>query len=289
MRFVYSVVRFVPDPAREEFVNVGVIVGSEELGRWEVRQVENPRRARALDDRGVLRAAWDFLDAVGRVVDDFHRSQETLWEPEVEPSTQWLEQLRREYRNIVQLSPPRPLAAADLDSAVETVFSELVVDPESRRLRFEKKHRALREVRRLYMQHGLVKNKTFFERTVLRSAYHEERLDFVAVNSVPRQLVQTWSFDVPDQESLAEQVKAWGWTLGRLREAGGELEIPDRILPVERDIDVGIVYVPSFHGHARTLEEARYIADHVNAWMVDVSDEKELEARITHGGEFSLA
>ena len=34
MRFVYSLVRFVPDPARGEFVNVGAIAGSEESSDW---------------------------------------------------------------------------------------------------------------------------------------------------------------------------------------------------------------------------------------------------------------
>ena len=45
MRYLYSVVRFVPDPARGEYVNVAAILGSEETGEWDVRQVENLRRA----------------------------------------------------------------------------------------------------------------------------------------------------------------------------------------------------------------------------------------------------
>ena len=51
MRYVYSLVRFVPDPARSEFVNLGAIVGSEEYSEWESRQVENPKRARDIDER----------------------------------------------------------------------------------------------------------------------------------------------------------------------------------------------------------------------------------------------
>jgi hypothetical protein len=51
VRHIYSVVRFVPDPARGEFVNVGAIVGSEESSEWGLRQIENPVRARAVDDR----------------------------------------------------------------------------------------------------------------------------------------------------------------------------------------------------------------------------------------------
>lgn len=45
MRFVYSVVRFVPHPARGEFINVAAIVGSEALGVWKSRRVGNAHRA----------------------------------------------------------------------------------------------------------------------------------------------------------------------------------------------------------------------------------------------------
>ena len=52
MRHVYSMVRFVPDSARGEFINVGANVGSEESSEWQVWQIENPKRARFIDERG---------------------------------------------------------------------------------------------------------------------------------------------------------------------------------------------------------------------------------------------
>jgi len=53
---VYSLIRYVPDPARGEFVNVGAIAGSEDAGDWQVRQLQNPARARALGGRLTLDA-----------------------------------------------------------------------------------------------------------------------------------------------------------------------------------------------------------------------------------------
>ncbi len=55
MTYWMSVVRFVPDPARGEFVNVGAIAGSDETEEWEVRAVANWRRAKLVDDRNVRR------------------------------------------------------------------------------------------------------------------------------------------------------------------------------------------------------------------------------------------
>ena len=45
-KYIYSVLRFVPNPASGEFVNIGAIVGSDENGEWELRTVENAKRAR---------------------------------------------------------------------------------------------------------------------------------------------------------------------------------------------------------------------------------------------------
>jgi len=39
MTYHYSMLRFVPDPARAEFVNLGAIVGDEESGDWDVRRL----------------------------------------------------------------------------------------------------------------------------------------------------------------------------------------------------------------------------------------------------------
>jgi len=60
MPFQFSLIRFVPDPARGEFVNIGAVAGSDEAHEWELRLVSNPSRAKALDDRGVLSKAFAY-------------------------------------------------------------------------------------------------------------------------------------------------------------------------------------------------------------------------------------
>ena len=49
MRYMYSVIRFVPDPIRGEFVNVGVLAGSDESSEWDLRMVESLKRAGDVD------------------------------------------------------------------------------------------------------------------------------------------------------------------------------------------------------------------------------------------------
>jgi hypothetical protein len=199
MRYVYSVVRFVPDPARGEFVNVGAIAGSEDSSEWLWRQVENPVRARAVDDRKALEAVWAFLDRVGREMDDYERAHESLFEPPVELSEEWLQRLYAEHRNVVQLSPPAPMVASTADEALDRVLDQMVLDPALRR--------------------------------------------------------------VPDQELVAEQVKAWGWTVRDVQQGGGTVRLADGSqFDVGRDVDVEVVYVPPAPGQdAPAMRDARHV------------------------------
>lgn len=245
MRFVYSVVRFVPDPARGEFINVGAIVGSEESSEWQVRQIENPIRARAFDDRKSLDAVWTFLGRIGSQIDAFDLSMEQLFEPDVEPSEEWLNQLHYEHRNIVQLSPPTPMVAASAEEALDRVFELVVLDPVQRRYPFRRKHIALAAVRRAYKQHSIRPQIGYQERVRLETDHHRERFDFAVVNGKVLQLAQTWSFQVPDQEGLAEQIKAWGWTVQEARHNGGRVvSREDLSFEVTTDVDIEVVYVP---------------------------------------------
>jgi hypothetical protein len=263
MRFVYSLIRFVPDPARGEFVNVGAIVGSEMSSEWQIRQVENPVRARALDENAVLDAVWSFIDRVGSDIDTFDRATESLFGADIVLDEPWLEELHRDHQNVVQLSPPTPMVANSADDAMDRVFDLMVVDPAQRRYRFQKKHVALAAVRSAYAERALRKGVDLRERVMLETSHHSGRFDFAVTNGRALQLTQTWSFQVPDQETLAEQVKAWGWTVRDARDAGGSIVTPagDRF-DVRGDIDVEVVYVPPLPGQeAPALDDARSVFD----------------------------
>jgi hypothetical protein len=245
MRYVYSVVRFVPDPGRGEFVNVGAIAGSEDSSEWQWRQIENPVRARAIDVRLALDAVWAFLDRVGRHMDDYERAQETLFEPEVELSEAWLQQLYVEHRNVVQLSQPTPMVAGSADEALDRVFEQMVLDPAFRRHPFQKKHIALAAVRSAYRKYSIQKTVNLRERVALQTPHHRERFDFAVTNGRTLQLTHTWSFQVPDQDQVAEQVKAWGWTVLDVQRAGGHVILANGSrFEVANDVDVEVVYVP---------------------------------------------
>jgi hypothetical protein len=69
-RYVYSLVRCVPDPQTGEFVNVGAIAGDPETGDWSLRQVSNESRVRRLAGSSQLEAVHRFLTTVGIQIDE---------------------------------------------------------------------------------------------------------------------------------------------------------------------------------------------------------------------------
>jgi len=246
MSYLYSVLRFVPDPGRGECVNIGAIVGSEEAGEWELRTVENLTRARRLDHSGVLSALMSYVNTIGSQIDDYQESVESnLPLPGVEISEEWMTRLWEESQNVVQLSRPTPIEADNLQHALHMVFDEFVVEVERRRFPFTKKIVATAAIRKRYRAGGLVKGADFLEKTVVQGEHHRESFDFVVRNGQAVQLAQAWSFQVPDKLLLTESIKAWAWTVRDVRhhggyavlEAGGQLSVPP-------DVEVAVAYVP---------------------------------------------
>lgn len=261
MRFVYSVVRFVPDPARGEFVNVGAIAGSEESSDWDLRWITNAVRARAIDDRKALEAVWSFLDEVGRDIDEYAKATEQLLDTSIDLSEAWLERLFIDHRNIVQLSPPMPMVALSAEDALDRVFDEMIVEPAQRKYPFQKKYAALAAVRTAYRRYGIQERVNLRERVAVQTENHSERFDFAVTNGHVLQLTQTWSFQVPDQESLAEQVKAWGWTVRDVLQHGGRATLRDGSeFDVTTDVDVEVVFVPPAEGQdAPAMKDANSV------------------------------
>jgi hypothetical protein len=271
----------VPNPARGEFVNVGAIVGSETSSEWQIRQIENPRRARAIDEGSLLDGVWSFMDRVGTAIDLFEQETESLFEPSTDLTERWLDELHRDRQNIVQLSPPTPMAAASADDAMDRIFELMILDPASREYRFQKKHAALAAVRSAYAERAIRKGVDLRERVQLLTQHHSGRFDFAVTNGHALQLTQTFSFQVPDQEALAEQVKAWGWTIRDARESGGEITTSEgKTFEVQKDVDVEVVYVPPLADHpAPALADARSVFEALSITSYPLGDASAVATR----------
>jgi hypothetical protein len=254
MSFSFSLIRFVPDPARGEFVNIGAIAGDETAQDWDLRFISNFRRARALDTRGALSAAIAFATGLG----DSIQLDEQLELAGPEPtSNETLTRLSEESQNIVQFTRPAPVQAGSSEEALDLVFEHLVLDPTALKFRFEKKHRAQSSTRQAYSAHN-VPADAVKERARIASGAFDDTFDFAVHNGRAVQLVQCWSFQLPDQGQLAEQVKAWSWVVHEVRKQGGELSTNSGTIEVPGETQIAAVCIPPAKGgEAPAFAEAK--------------------------------
>ena len=280
MRFVYSVVRFVPDPGRGEFINVGAIAGSDELQEWSVRQIENPKRARLLGDAELLTAVLSFLGRIGSLCDEFEKGDEELF-PRIQLNEEWLEDLCKSHYNMVQLSPPAITIAESVDEALNDVFKEFIVDPAQRSYAYQTKNQALAGLRRAYKDLGLNKGQGLFEKVMLETLQYHQPFDFAVANGQALQLTQSWSFQIPDQEDLSKQIKSWGWTVKDLKESGGQIESADgQRFEVGKDANVAVAYIsPTESQQSIAHDEAMHVFESLQIDAFSIEDVSQIASR----------
>jgi len=275
MAFSFSLIRFVPDPAKGEFVNIGAIAGDDAAGDWELRQVSSLKRAKALDQRGALADAIAFVAGL----QDHIAALEELAPTAEQISADLLKRCSIEMQNIVQITAPAPVAADSADQALEMIFQQLVLDESPLTFSFEKKHRALGAARNAYKDHqvtGAVK-----ERASVKSGVFDGTFDFAVHNGHAVQLAQCWSFQLPNQTDLAEQVKSWSWVVHELRKSGGSVLVngSDEV-DIPNDLDIYSVVIPPRSDQASpAYEEAEAAFDEVGVHQVSPEEADQLGAR----------
>jgi hypothetical protein len=276
MTYHYSLLRFVPDPARGEFINLGILAGDDDARDWELRLVQNLRRLKAIDDKDALGLALAFAARLEEHIVATDQIPETT---SVAPiSTEWLASLAGEMQNVVQLTEPTPLVAESAEAALDTLFTEFIVDPAAQRFRFQKKHRAVASTRRAYRDHE-VPEDAILEPAPVTAGPYDGRFDFAVSNGSVVQLVQCWSFQLPNQAELAEQVKAWAWVVRELRDRGGAMRYGERDVrvPEGEAVEIAAVFIPPFEGQEDTsaFEEARAAFDETSVRQLtpDEADE----------------
>jgi hypothetical protein len=258
--FVYSLLRFAPNPATGEFVNLGAIAGSEASGEWSIRHVQNDQRARSLGADVPVAAFYEFY---GRLADEIERhSLPQLYADSegVEPlDSAWLAGWAARARNIVQLSKPQPLVAKSAEEALDVIFEHMIEDPARSRFRFMTRRAVYGELRRAYWGAGL--KSRLRERCVLRSEAFSTRCDFVVGQDTAVQLAQSYSFGIASQLALASEVKAWGWTIAELRRRGGHaLTQSGEEIAVAKDVNIRVLYAaPEEERGLASLDEARSV------------------------------
>jgi hypothetical protein len=140
--FIYRVLRYVPSPLREEWVNIGVLVYDPDTGERRLRMIKEQsefgsiRRLRPAADEAVLLGMRDHLEsrlnAAAPPNGNGGPVRSTLRNGQGNPipvGTEWFQILEKwdaTLSNALQLAPPRATAADDLDAETERLYDEFV-------------------------------------------------------------------------------------------------------------------------------------------------------------------
>jgi hypothetical protein len=169
--------------------------------------------------------------------------------------------------NVVQVTEPLPVVADSARHALELLAEQLLVDPLAPRFDFEKKNRAYFATRRAYVQHH-IPQESFAEHAPLTAGPYDGIFDFAVFNGHALQLAHCWSFQIPGQAELADQVKSWAWVVHEIRNNGGTIRIGDREVEVPQggELEIAAIAVPPKDGQedVRAYDEARAAFDEVD-------------------------
>jgi hypothetical protein len=223
---LYSIVRYVPDAARDEAVNVGVVVaGEDRLTAKFLRPQQLSRLKRFGRDED-----FAFLRSLER---EIKQSSEPHQEELLGSGTSWdlqtLEQASGGWGGSVRVTPPRPAAGSE-NEALEWLFAQLVASPpvrhrapDRRVIKSKVRRVLLRSVRAKYRRgrpERLVKAGD-----VVSGHLEDHVFDFTLRNGRLLHVVQTVSFDVSGKEALARDLDATKWALTDMVESGEDAPV----------------------------------------------------------------
>jgi hypothetical protein len=266
MRYEFSVIRFVPDAARGEFVNVGLIVGSEQRDECEVRLAESRRRALNLTGREIVDPLWSYLNDFRNGI----RQRSGEWQ-DFHFSAIWLSRLWSSDRSSLQASPPAPVSADGIKEATESLARQLLPEAKAiRRSRGPTKSTVVAALREAYRESGVERGLNYLEKPLVEGPNHSEVFDFAVVNGRAVQLTQTWNFRQRDLGAVTEAVKAWAWTIQEIRQDGATGRLGRKVFDVPRNVDVEAVYVaPTSKEGKAALHQAVHAFQEVEARVLE--------------------
>ncbi len=263
MRYSYWLLRYVPDSARGEFVNVGLIVGNDDQSDWAVRTV--PTLARASRLGGDARSVEDWLERfrMSLASDRFPARQQRLGST-ARLSFGSLDRIRRHLNNTLQIAAPLPLRAASAAEGADLLYDQLILSSEQA-ARSGDRATAVRELREAFSTAAGLSPRDVQQKVKLQVGRQHARFEFAIGQQKIAQLSQVWSFKRQALDSLAQDIQAASYAIKRLREGGGVLLNPARIaqgpIDLPAEIPIRVLYVPPASENQREI-----FADAEDAW-----------------------
>lgn len=261
MAYRYWIIRFVPNVARGEFSNIGIVCGRER-GDWAVEF--DLRSARS---HGNLRSD---LRELGGWISWFRRSVDSS-----EISSAWVEHLRSRQANSIQISTATPVEVDSARDGVELLFPRLVERAPVRRNYGLSRRRLRSEVREtLASKSNLVVGRDLFVTPLARIGKQRGEFDFLRSAGAEKSLTNVWAFNVATLDVLEREIQSWNYLVDRLRRDGASLTLDARstvksqaALSLPSDAPIDVIYDPP--ARRAELRRAEIFDAALEAWSLN--------------------
>lgn len=286
-RYIYSIIRCLPDPRTGEFVNYGAIAGNPATGDWDIRHLKRTSdRIRRFAGIPALETASAFTLHLGSEITTRRARMEAGGAPLGED---WLMEMHHDHRGVIQFSQPAPILANSAREALDLVFEHLISHPVtyppqtselvSERLAnglvtqarpaLVKKGALTKKLRDVYRNVDIDPSLVRRSPSVFVGSHINYTVDFAIANGHAVQLTQAWSFRSSGLDRVSIQVKAWGYALERLRQ-GEEARVVDEannhVSTINRNVDLQVVIAsPETEEQNIVYEEAQEVFDRLSA------------------------
>ena len=258
MSYIFSIVRFVPDQLRGEYVNVAAVLGDESSDLpWSILALENWDRAKALDPDAMLVAR--------EVVQDLPAELDSI---EGESRREVLTELGTRYGRLLQVTAPTVLDLPEYDGACAVARTFLVDRTKASRQIFTKEG-AVKALREQLLEAGLTRGGEFDVKVPMNIGTHAFEIDAVVYNGKALMISQAFSYRRKKPQDVLPQVHAWGFFMLKLRDGdAATVKLAERSLVIPQDVDVKAITIPAAsqsQAQLETLSEARKVFADVDA------------------------
>ncbi|WP_416417190.1 DUF3037 domain-containing protein [Paenarthrobacter aromaticivorans] len=272
MFYKYWIVRYVPNVVRGEFVNIGLLVGSDEA-EWAFREVASLRRANRLGGDPSIARYW--LHKLSRMVTVSERNparedrRSALWVPsdggEDRLSEGAVLRLSGRLNNAVQLSEAHNVVAGSAQEGLEMLFDHLVADPvPSQRTQF--RTRITRTIEESFLRQLRGNDSASVQRRpVVHVGRSTRTADLSLADNKVEQITKAWSFNLANPENTQTEIEAWAYFMSSIQERGGVLTASGGAQwEVPSDVQFRVIYEEPFTPErAENLNAAAEIWDQV--------------------------
>lgn len=268
--YSYWVVRYVPDTVRGEFVNVAVIVGKDN-GDWAIQVAPDLRRASRLGGDAQILREW--LNRLARSIRDYEAPPLDLFSSIDSPtvSSKWLKSVTARLNNAVRISEPIPLEAISAARGASFLFDHLVVT--TRHVsRARTRLQLVNKLESVYRENLVLNNQRILRRPQASIGKQTGRFDFAVADGKIKQLSHVWAFDLKNVDNLSQEINAWNFVVGRLRDEGAQINSSSNAgskMEVAPDVPISLVYqAPQGFGSRITNEHRDVFEAAMEAWQL---------------------